>query len=99
MTTEEAQKIELLAQTIVGAREWLRRFENSLEKNPVDQDEIMLFGGEFRATGSRREGTEFSSELRMTRQMAIAMMKWLEAAAVAELESMGGFGLTRSQRS
>ena len=102
LTTEEAKKIELLAQTIVDARKWLETFaqfdDGYHEEKKKEVAEVVFGDFGLRKIGSS-ETNIFDGDIRMPREMAIAMMKWLEAAAVAELEAMGGFGLTRSQRS
>lgn len=82
MTMDKAIRVNALSQAVIDAKEWRETFEQN-----ADADHAVVEFDEVNARKSVDDGTTygFDGRLRMPRDIAIEMMKWLEERATHAL--------------
>lgn len=82
MTMADAIRLVALAQAVIDAKDWRETFE----QNEGDEHAIVQFDDiDLKASVDSGSAQGFDGSLRMPRDLAIEMMKWLEERATAEL--------------
>ena len=84
---DQAIRIAALAQAVVDAKDWRETFEKKECQKPSHA--IVAFGDDNCMQDSIDSDTMhgYDGWLRMPRDVAVEMMKWLEGRAAKELES------------
>ena len=85
MTLEQAREVAMLILVHDRAVEWRETFEENTNHPIVSFSEIRMMDDLVEETNA----DSFEGDLRMPREIALDMMRWLEATMKARLQKLG----------